>query len=314
MDWRIKAGIQFVVARLPGGMQLNRALQDLRNGNPVPELRIRLLALAQELAWAERAGLRLQGARVLELGTGRTPVATVLMALMGSLVYAYDRSMLLSEKDTWLVCDQIVELGGELASILGRPRSQLLADAKRWLAKGTLEHLLEEARIAYRAPADATASGLPPKSIDAVVSFDVVEHLSRPTLRLLNLEARRVLISGGFQFHVIGLGDHYASLDRNITSAHFLKYSETAWHLLTGNSLSYHNRIRLPEFLHLFKEDSFEAVAVDREVDPKALQALKIQRVAREFREYSADELAVHRAKVLLKQVPAQREGAATIY
>src|SRR5260370_18999071 len=44
--------------------------------------------------------LRLQGARVLELGTGRTPVATILMALMGSLVYGYDRSALLSEKDT----------------------------------------------------------------------------------------------------------------------------------------------------------------------------------------------------------------------
>src|SRR5258708_26157298 len=107
MDWRIKAGIQFVVARLPGGMQLNRALQDLRNRDPVPELRIRLLAVAQELAWAEGAGLRLQGARVLELGTGRTPVATILMALMGSLVYGYDRSALLSEKDTRFGCDQI---------------------------------------------------------------------------------------------------------------------------------------------------------------------------------------------------------------
>jgi len=307
MDWRIKAGIQFVVARLPGGMQLNRALQDLRNRDPVPELRIRLLAVAQELAWAEGAGLRLQGARVLELGTGRTPVATILMALMGSLVYGYDRSALLSEKDTRFVCDQIVELCGELANILGRRRSQLLADAQRWIAEGTLEHLLEEARITYRAPADATASGLRSESIDAVVSFDVVEHLSRPTLRLLNQEARRVLMPGGFQFHAIGLGDHYASLDRNITSAHFLKYSETTWQLLTGNSLSYHNRIRLPEFLHLFKEDGFEAVAVDREVDPKALRALKIQPVARQFREYSAAELAVHRAKVLLKQSQRQR-------
>ena len=301
MDWRLKASVQFVVSRLPGAPGLNRMFQDLRNRDPIPELRTRIVAVARELAWAEANGLRFEGARLLELGTGRTPVATLLSSLLGASVYSYDRFPLADEKHTRLICEQVVDLSEELARILGRAPSQLRI-AKTWIEQPTLDELFGASRIIYRAPGDATASELLSHSMDAVVSFDVIEHLPRPTLGLLNQEARRILKPGGFQFHAIGLGDHFASLDPKITSAHFLKYSEGFWQFLTGNCLSYHNRIRLPEFLRLFEENGFGPVAVDREIDPRAVEALRTQPIARPFRAYSLDELAAHRAKVLFQQ------------
>jgi hypothetical protein len=65
--------------------------------------------------------------------------------------------------------------------------------------------------------------------------------------------------------------------------------------------LSFHNRLRLPEFLDIFRESDFEAAACQRNIDPAALEALRTQPVATPFQKYSKQELAVHRASVLMK-------------
>jgi len=302
MDWRLKVATQSVLARIPGGRRLNHRLQDLRAGDDRAALRRRLVDRARELAWAVARGLPIEGADVLEVGTGRSPVPTLLMALLGpGSIRTIDRRPLLDARKLAAIATELPAVAEELAEVFARPPAEIVARARRIARAGTVDAILSAGSIRYTAPGDATATGLPPASIDAIVSYDVLEHLPSDTFLRLNAEARRILRTGGRQFHVIGLGDHHASGDARITCVHFLRFSDRAWDALTGHELSYHNRLRLPDFLAAFGRDGFATEDVRREVDPAGLEAMRSFRVAPRFAHYTPEELATHRAALLVR-------------
>jgi len=204
MDWRLKVAAQSVLARLPGGWRLNHCLQDLRSGDPRQALRERLLARARELAWAEARGLLIEGADLLEVGTGRSPVPTFLMALLGPRrVRTIDRRPLLDARKVVAIVRELPMMAEALAEVFARPPREIVERADRLARATTIGAILDAGSIRYTAPGDATATGLPAASVDGIVSFDVLEHLPADTLIRLNAEARRVLRPGGRQFHVL---------------------------------------------------------------------------------------------------------------
>ncbi len=307
MDWRVKVAIQAVLARLPGGWRLNHRFQDLRSGHCRDVLRRRLVDRARELAWAEARGLRIEGADLLEIGTGRSPVPTFLMALLGpSSIRTMDRRPLLDGRKVAAIVRELPVVAEELAEVFARPPRQIIERAERLARAISLDAILNAGSIHYKAPGDATATGLAAASLDGIISYDVLEHLPSNTFHQLNAEARRILRPEGMQFHVIGLGDHYASSDPKISSVHFLRFSDPVWNALTGHELSYHNRLRVPEFLDEFARDGFVAEDIRREVDSLGLEALKTLRVDSRFGQLTPAELATNRAALLLRSaVPA---------
>lgn len=301
MDWRLKIAAQWIVARLPGGWRINQSLQDLRAKDPGPDLRKRILDRARELAWAEARGMCFAGADLYEIGTGRSPIPTLLMSLLGpASLRTVDRRRLLCDHRVAIVIEGIADQAEELSEILGRPASAIFERADHARQGGNASEVLKRLDIDYSAPADATATGLADASLDGIVSFDVLEHLPAATFHALNVEAARVLRPGGRQFHAIGLGDHYASGDPRISSVHFLRFSDRTWNLLAGHHLSYHNRLRVPDFVSAFSRDGFEPEAIGRDVDPVGLKALETLRLDRRFAGMPPEELAVHRALLLM--------------
>ncbi len=94
-------------------------------------------------------------------------------------------------------------------------------------------------------------------SIDAVISRNVLEHVSAEDLVLLHEQAFRYLRPGSFIIHQISPSDHRAYTDRSISMWDFLQYSREEWDRIQTR-FDYHNRLRMPEYINLFKRCGFK--------------------------------------------------------
>jgi len=156
---------------------------------------------------------------------------------------------------------------------------------------GRPAEILAASGIDYRAPADATRTGLAAGSIDLVFSNSVLEHVPPSVLEGLMLETSRILRPGGLALHGVNCGDHYAYFDRSISPINYLRYTEREWRRW-NNDLQYQNRLRPADFLASAERAGLEVVEARWRARPELLEALKTLPVASEFARYPREQLA----------------------
>lgn len=95
---------------------------------------------------------------------------------------------------------------------------------------------------------------------------------------------------------------HYAYFDRRITVYNFLRYSDHAWRRFNP-PLHYQNRLRHRDYLARFVAHGFAVVeAQPAAVDEADLAAVRALPLDPRFADYTADELAIRDARVVLKK------------
>jgi SAM-dependent methyltransferase len=158
---------------------------------------------------------------------------------------------------------------------------------------GSTGELEERFGIAYLAPRDARATGLPEASVDFVSSTDTCEHIPAADLARIFAECHRLLRPRGAFSCRIDLQDHYSYFDPTLSRYHFLRYSDRAWSLV-NSPLHYQNRLRSPDYLRLVREAGLEVVS-ETASGPSAqgLAELRAQPLAPRFRGYRLEELGV---------------------
>ncbi|MCY3860232.1 MAG: hypothetical protein OXG25_15135, partial [Gammaproteobacteria bacterium] len=162
---------------------MQRLAGGLRNPTPVKQIHA-----GCRLAAAIQAQRPVIGARVLEVGSGRSLAIPVLMWLLGAervLTVDLNRYLrpeilradlaYLRANQAWLKA-QLAPLTGEASLTSGRLAGLLALDLERPPAK-VLAEVLQLCRIDYRAPADAAALDLADRSIDVHLSRAVLEHV-----------------------------------------------------------------------------------------------------------------------------------------
>ena len=88
--WKLKVLIQFVLAHLPKGEQINYSLQVLNKSHSPQETAERIPSLLRQLKRIDQY-VELRGSSVLEIGTGWDAISALLLYLMGArIVYSYD--------------------------------------------------------------------------------------------------------------------------------------------------------------------------------------------------------------------------------
>ncbi|HEY3278963.1 MAG TPA: methyltransferase domain-containing protein [Gemmatimonadales bacterium] len=280
LTWRQKAVIQNAVARLPAviGDRLYYALQRTFGGmrHVDPEDRFRAgLEIAQRL---EAHGGSVTDATVVEIGTGWRLNAPLALWLLGAAcvitvdLHRYLRPALV-RKDLATIRaapDRFRAMFGERAAgdTFQRRFSQLLA------FRGTTADLMRLTAVDYRAPV-ATRLPLPNQSVDAHVSFTVLEHIPADTLAATLQEGRRVLRPRGLMVHGVDFSDHSAHNDPSISPVNFLQYDDATWARLAGNRYAFHNRLRVDEFAALVDSCGVETVALDALPDAPSIAALE---------------------------------------
>ena len=302
MDWRIKLGTQFLLARLPFGIRLNHVLQILHGRHSAKLARHRLQDLAANFSRIRNAGLDLDGACVVEIGTGWNAINTLILFALGVReVHTYDLNRHVRSHLVRRAVSELDELAEVVAEQAGVPAHSVKERLARLRGKHAAEDIFSAAGIHYHAPADATRTGLDSSSVDLVYSYAVLEHVGPDTIRRMNEETRRILRPTGLAYHGIGLHDHFTGVDRDITAVNFLQYSDRWWDFFVQNEISYHNRLREKDFLEIFARDGFEVVSRKNVIDPKSLGALDHMQLDAKFRGYTPEELAVIHSTLVLK-------------
>jgi SAM-dependent methyltransferase len=280
MTWRSKARIQRICARLPFFQESTYYFLQRNFGyfskppDPFPMLE----GCAELVSYLQAAGRPVEGARVMEVGTGRALDMPIGFFLCGAAsvvtfdLHRYQQADYLMAS-VRAMCGDRDRVVKTLAAVTEekalRERLELLCSAPECPA------VMRLANIEYRAPADAAHTGLADHSIDIQVSYTVFEHIPPDILRAVLIEANRILAPDGVALHHIDPSDHFAHDDPSILPINFLQYSEADWDRLAGNQWAYHNRLRSTDFASLYEQCQHEILLWKPHIDEPSRHAVE---------------------------------------
>ncbi|MEY2398496.1 MAG: hypothetical protein QOJ00_1670 [Actinomycetota bacterium] len=294
-DWRTKAVLQKGLSLLPSAGRVNYVFQRrITKTLPITDAKLRTSAEGAKrhlAAYEQHAGdTPLGEAQLFEFGAGWDLHNPLLFFAHGV--------------NHQTVVDLFRFVRPELVMDALRRLPALVDDAARArLASVTptptadLDALTEALGVVYQAPADARATNLANGSIDFVTSSSVLEHIPRDDIASILRELRRILRPGGVCSFFIDAGDHFARFDKSIASNNFLRYSEKQWSRFVAD-LSYHNRLRYPQYMELFAQAGFTVLSEEHWAGGS--WELDRAQVHSDFQKFSDDDLAITAIHVVL--------------
>lgn len=296
MDWRVKGLIQKLLGYVPFGGRLHLEMQrrtGLRGFTRECDIKVDDWRIMMGIL--RDTHVAIDGATLVEIGTGWYPTLPACFYLSGaSLIVTYDLDRLLQPDLVRRLADRLREHTRTIAEAAGLAEQVVEARRARLAAaldRGADLTTATEGTIDYRAPADATRSGLPDDAVDLVFSNSVLEHVHADVLGAMFRETYRILKPGATTLHSVNCGDHYAYFDTTISQLHYLQFSEAEWRLW-NNGFQYQNRLRAKEFPRIAREAGLELVLDASVARPHRLAELDRIEVAPMFAGYSREELA----------------------
>jgi SAM-dependent methyltransferase len=293
MNWRVKGIVQKVLSQMPGGVGMNDWLQKTvgTNRNLSGQLEAKVEDWAILVGHSDELKMPLEGRRLVEVGTGWFPALPICYSLAGvERCATYDLNRHLNEGLTFRMLGWLEGSLAKIARVGKREEAEVRARYRRMRQAGTVEELLKEARIDYRAPADAARTGLGEASVDIVFSNSVLEHVPPGAIAAILVESERVLKPGGLSIHSANCGDHYAYFDQSITAINYLRYGAAEWKFW-DNELLYQNRLRPVDFIEMAERAGLEVPLRIHRARPELLVALERMPLAAEFRHYEREQL-----------------------
>ncbi|WP_437849492.1 methyltransferase domain-containing protein [Sorangium sp. So ce363] len=305
MNWRIKATVQKALGGIPFGNEIHGWLQRRVGGLSHFEVECeeRIGDFRSLLGHLQHAGVRLDRANLLEIGTGWYPALPFGLYLCDvARVYTYDQKRHL-DVDLARRCLQMYEK--ELPTIATAAGIDLRSVRQRHEIASSLVQLgLNEATggiVEYHAPGDARATGLPDESVDVVFSNNVLEHVTHDAIRDIMTETWRVLRPGGLAIHNVNCGDHYSHFDSTISQLNYLRYSPATWKKW-DNAFLYQNRLRASDFMKLARESGLDVQGGTVRPTDEQRKALTTIEVDASFAAYAPDDLCITRFDLVAKK------------
>jgi uncharacterized UPF0146 family protein len=314
LDWRVKAVLQRVLPRLPGGRWANdRLLASLGWRRPVSAilekhraLLDRSLSLLAEADFTLRPGLR-----VLELGTGKHLNLATLLALHGARVTTVD----VTPACQWpLVRSAIRHMAARPENVRLRcaaPDGQPELRLQELANTADLASYCEVAQIRYVAPYSVAALREGSYGcFDLCLSVDVVEHVPPALLVDLLGAIHASAGAGAAGVHWVDFRDHFTMgflADRKHSYLNHRRFPAAYWErFVREGDFSYVNRLMPSDVERLMREAGFEVAC--RDVDrwqPDGLP-IPVDDIDLAFRDgYDAEELRVLRLGYCLRKPKA---------
>jgi len=304
MDWRLKAYGYKLLSALPFSDRLDRAIKGILASGERTGADLNLTpAIKMVHRLGQMAGFRCEGAHVMEIGCGWSPVPALLFYLLGA------GEITLQDLNRFLSARRFADTSAQLADRLDRIASETGADPDelgrkiRLLSQArSMEDFLVRANMRYLAPSDASRLPLADGCLDLVYSTCVLEHVRKDDLAPILGETARVLAPGGLAYHIVDLSDHFSHSDPSIHRLHFLRFDQQTWEKRYNSRLLHQNRLREPDMVRLFEEAGFEILHLESQADPKEAEVLAASGLAPEFQGIPAQKAAVHLIHALLRK------------
>ena len=189
--------------------------------------------------------LRLEGQRVLEIGSGQFFSHQIAFKLLGAYkITTIDIKRQFNNKAAYLSLTNNVmsrKIFSNLDTSLDLDIYKLLNNFSKQI-KSSKEINLPF--IKYLAPYDITSNKLQ-KKFDIVFSYTVLEHILKKDIKIFLQSTIEVLLDGGFLIHYIDLEDHFSPLNP------FAFLNNDNW--VENNSFTRGNRLRYREWESIIK-------------------------------------------------------------
>ncbi|WP_281922656.1 hypothetical protein [Flavobacterium collinsii] len=138
---------------------------------------------------------------------------------------------------------------------------------------------------------------------DVVFSRYVLSHMNENDVDALHRKMKSELKKGTYIIHFISPSDLRQHTDGRLSLQDFLKYSKKEWDRI-HTKFDYHNRLRLPQFLEIFKKYDYEVMYLDYEsltAGTKKYDLFKEVILHQDYSKYSHEELTAGNILVVLK-------------
>lgn len=298
--WKIKVLVQFLLSKLPGGGKVNFFLQRINKSHSQEQIEGRIDGLIESIKKVDEF-VPLNGATVVEIGTGWEPICSTLLYLMGVKVcHTYDHLPHVRFQLIRVLLRSIENKLFGISKFTGIPLNILNERLSNIKDSKSVADFFSRSNTIYYAPGDGAKTMLANESVDLVYSHAVLEHIPEQVVYDLSMEAKRILKLTGVAYHLIGLHDHYVEFDKKITKVNFLRYPEYLWSFFVKNNISYHNRLRENQFLNIFEKCGAQVVWLQNKIDNDDVKYLKGIKVDKYFRELTVEELAVNQTEFIL--------------
>jgi SAM-dependent methyltransferase len=294
MHWRLKGIVQRALSSAPGGTRVNDVLQRTLGGLRDVEAAVDAKVIHDWVVLARQlrdVRVPIEGAVLVEVGTGWFPVLPLCFALAG--VRACHTFDVARHLDPRLTRRALARLHNHLARIAEEANVDPDRVRQRYAGLAPLADvpaMLARAGLRYHAPADAARTPLASRSADVVFSNSVLEHVPRVSIAAILRESARVLKPDGVSLHSVNCGDHYAYFDRSITPINYLRYSDAEWERW-NNRILYQNRLRPNDFLQIADGAGLQIVFSRFTPKPRLLDLLPMLEIAEQFRAYPPAQL-----------------------
>jgi hypothetical protein len=284
------------IERLGASLPFRKQFQSLKRAivpyTSDPRNDLRLLKHAAVMAETLGQTGILQGATVVEIGTGWVPILPLIFRCAGAgEVITVDHDRLLDKHTFKHAITFIRENLDRAAKSSATPRE--LFDLARLPSRSepSLNDLCRVSGIDYRAPFDFRQLG--EDVAEFVVSRFALEHVPEDLVREMFRHALSVTKPGGIMCHIIDLSDHLEHSDKSISRIDMLRYSDQEWGARTRHRLNHLSRLRRFEYQRLLEETGWEVVCAIGSPDRQSLEALKTMTITPKYAAVPHSELAI---------------------
>ncbi|HVP22025.1 MAG TPA: class I SAM-dependent methyltransferase [Anaerolineaceae bacterium] len=313
MNWKVKAAIQRFASVIPFGTKFYFLGQRYFGEYRKFQIETRLKFAFEMVDCLADNCENLAGKTAVEIGTGWASILPLFFWLYGlERCHTYDARRLLSPDFVKQSAQQLAECCSQDWPLITqwKHRNEYLEQERLPRLDGlatsgaSAEAILKACHIDYHAPADASKTGLPDRSVDLVFSNLVLGEIPLAGLDAIFSEAYRILRPEGWMLHVIDLGDQFADQSHGVSSINFLQYSEKQFSKY-NSALNYQNRLRAPAYSQLLDRHGFQIHAWRTRVDPFALSQLAKLKIHPDFAGYKPQILCTNAVTVLARKNPA---------
>jgi hypothetical protein len=233
----------------------------------------------------ERNRIRMQDKVIVEIGSGWLPLMPYFFKYMGkaSRVKSYDLNKHYQKKNI-----------KKLNKTFSQNFDQLIKVSEK------SDFLLPEG-LEYFPKTDITNDDI--SGADFIFSRFVLEHVRPEIIREMHSKFKKELNPGSYIIHLISPSDHRAYSDKNLSLQDFLRFSKEEWDQVQTR-FDYHNRLRLPEYLDIFKNLKYEIVDLTYDkpsVDSENYKKFKKLTLHKDFVGYTEEELMAGSINLVLK-------------
>lgn len=231
------------------------------------------------LKWAGRVadlaqahGRPVQGAVVLEIGSGWFPVLPMVLTAKGAGLVVMTDIEAHQDEGTTEAARKAVEARGETPAL---------------------------DRLKYVAPFEPGM--LAESSVDMVVSRTVLEHIPPDDLSTLLTHLRGRMKPGGLHIHLVDNSDHWEHRDKSISRIEFLTrpawLHKLLWWALDGGE----NRLRHSQYVELFRAAGYDILHAEPKVCPRTLADAKRLKLQEPFNRMPVEDLAAIQSVFVLR-------------